>query len=326
MTIFDRDTDRYLDRLGTVSASGDWNDVLARARGRARAARRARLAAGGGVAVMAAAVAFAAFGPAGRDSLLERAEAAVLAPVRASNGTIEHVLVQYRTQARDPFIEYETWIAADGAWCRQTVEGVPGQRVADTRLTLCRSSDGVVEVYLPARNEILRTRPGTPTGARSGRGSAAAPEPRKLRTRSGKLYLKLKPGSVPAREPADTTSAEFGPTPGWLTDDVIGDFRRHAVREAGTMMLDGHEYAKLVTEDGRNAVLVDRQTGEAVAWIPSPAAFGVATTVVRTRRTLPDDARSRRSLSLTELYPDAVVRDVSAAERDRAIAAQYPRG
>ena len=86
------------------------------------------------------------------------------------------------------------------------------------------------------------------------------------------------------------------------------------VREAGTMTLDGREYTKLVTEDGLNAVLVDPDTGEPVAWIPSPEAFGVPTTVVRARETLPDDAETRRNLSLTELHPDAAVRDVSAAE------------
>jgi hypothetical protein len=324
MTIFDTEIDRYLDRVGTFSAGSDWPDVLQRAHRRDHMRRRARLAATGGIAVLAAAVALAAFGSAGGDSLLEKAEAAVLAPVRAADGTIEHVLVQYRTEAGDPFIEYETWIAADGAWCRRTVEGLPGERSADTRLTVCRSSDGVVQVYLPARNEILRTRPGAATGARSSRGDAAAPKAWKRGGPPGKRHYKFKP--TPTRGPADAPAADLGPTPGWLTDDVIGDFRRHAVREVGTMTLDGRAYTKLVTEDGRNAVLVDPQTGEAAAWIPSPEAFGVATTVVRTQQTLPDDAQSRRGLSLTALHPDAVVRDVSAAERDRAIASQYPRG
>ena len=214
----------------------------------------------------------------------------LVTPVRAAHGTIEHVLIEYRAEGGDPFIEYETWIAADGAWCRRTVEGVPGRRVADTRLTLCRSSAGVVEVYLPAGNEILRTRPGAASGAETG------------------------------GTPVGTAEK------GWLTDDVVEQFRRDAVREEGTMTLDGHEYARLVTADGHDTVLVDPRTGEAVAWIPSPAAFGVPTTVVKTRRTLPDDAPSRRSLSLTELHPDAVVRDVTAAERERAIARQYPRG
>jgi hypothetical protein len=326
MTIFDTETDRYLEQVGAVSEGGDWDEVLERARRQGRARRRSRVAAGGGAAAAAAAVALAAFGSPGGDSLLERAEAAVLAPVRAADGTIEHVLVQYRTGGGDPFTEYETWIAADGAWCRRTVEGVPGRRVADTQLTVCRSTGGAVDVYLPVRNEILRTRPAAASDARSGRGAAAAPK-RWKRTTSGKRrYIKIKPGPAPADEAAGPAPVDLGPTPGWLTDDVIGDFRRHAVREAGTMTLDGREYAKLVTPDGLDAVLVDRETGEAVAWIPSPKAFGVATTVVRTRRTLPDDARTRRSLSLTERHPDAVVREVSAAERDRAIAAQYPRG
>jgi hypothetical protein len=81
-----------------------------------------------------------------------------------------------------------------------------------------------------------------------------------------------------------------------------------------------------VTEDGLNAVLVDPDTGEPVAWIPSPEAFGVPTTVVRARETLRDDTETRRNLSLTDLYPDSTVRDVSAAALAEAIAAQYPRG
>lgn len=90
--------------------------------------------------------------------------------------------------------------------------------------------------------------------------------------------------------------------------------------------LDGRKYARLVTEDGLNTVLVDPETGEAVAWIPSPAAFGAPTTVVRTRETVAGDAENRRNLSLTELHRGAVVRDVTATELARAIAEQYPRG
>jgi hypothetical protein len=143
MTIFDTETDEYLARLGTVSPTDDWDDVVRRARRGERRARRVRAGAGGGAAVAATCVALVVLGPLGGDSLVDRAEAAVLAPVRAADGTIEHVLIQYRTRTGDPFIEYETWIAADGAWCRRTVEGIPGQR-ADTRLTQCRSSAGVL--------------------------------------------------------------------------------------------------------------------------------------------------------------------------------------
>jgi hypothetical protein len=124
---------------------------------------------------------------------------------------------------------------------------------------------------------------------------------------------------------AEAPSLEI-PTANWFNEDVVEAFRRDAVREAGTMTLDGREYTKLVTEDGLNAVLVDPDTGEPVAWIPSPKAFGVAATVVRTRETLPDDAENRRNLSLTELHPDATVRDVSAAELAKTIEEQYPRG
>jgi hypothetical protein len=331
MTIFDTETDEYLERLGTVGPSGDWDDVLRRAR-RDQRARRVRVGVGSGAALAAAVVALAAFEPLGGESLMERAEAAVLTPVRAADGTVEHVLIEYRTPEGDPFIEYETWIAADGAWCRRTVEGIPGQRVPDTRLTQCRSATGVLELYLPATNEILRTRPGAATGARSERRDDAVRRPRKLRairvTPAGKLRLIGKPGAEEAdgAPPAGRAPSGPGRTPGWLTEDVIDQFRRDAVHEAGTMRLDGREYAKLVTDDRLNTILVDPETGEAVAWIPSPEAFGRPTTVVRTRQTLPDDARSRRHLSLTELHPDAVVRDVSPAERERAIQAQYPRG
>ena len=124
---------------------------------------------------------------------------------------------------------------------------------------------------------------------------------------------------------AEAPSLEI-PSASWFNEDIVEAFRRDAVREAGTMTLDGREYTKLVTEDGLNAVLVDPDTGEPVAWIPSPEAFGVPTTVVRARETLPDDAETRRNLSLTELHPDAAVRDVSAAELAEAIVAQYPRG
>jgi hypothetical protein len=328
MTVFDEDTDRYLERAGTPGAGGDWDDVLDRERRHRRARRRSRVAAGGAAAVAGVAVVIAA--PFGGDSVLEKAEAAVLAPLRAADGTIEHVLVEYRTGAGEPFIEYETWMAADGAWCRRTVEGVPGA-AADTRLTLCRTSAGVVEVYLPARNEILRTRPDT--------GGAAAAKPRKRDVPAKKRrFYEIKPKPGPGGKGAaivlrdgdgtvlETSPGEvvdLGPTPGWLNDDVIEDFRRRAVREAGTATLDGREYARLVTADGHDAVLVDRDTGEAVAWIPSAKAFGVPTTVIRTRRTLPED---QISLSLTELHPGAAVREVSAAERDRAISSQYPRG
>jgi hypothetical protein len=287
MTIFDTDTDRFLDELGAAEAGMDWDDVLFRARRRERRTRRARAAAVGGAAVTTAAVAVALLGSVGGDSIVTRAEASVLAPVRAADGTIEHVLQQYRTDSGEPFIEYETWIAADGAWCRRTVEGVPGARVADTRLTKCRSADGAVAIHLPAADQILRTGPG---------------------------------------QAVQEQATDQGPAPDWLREDVVEAFRRDAVREDGTMDLDGRTYAKLVTRDGRHAILVDPETGEAHAWIPPADAFGVPTIVVRTRETIPDDARSRRSLSLTAQHPNAVVRDVTPTELNRAIEAQYPRG
>jgi hypothetical protein len=343
MPIFDDETDEYLDRAGAVSPNEDWDDVVRRARRGERRARRVRVGTGAGAAVAAVAVVLATVAPFGGDSLLERAEAAVLAPVRAADGTIENVLIEYRGPSGDPFIEYETWIAADGTWCRRTVEGIAGQP-PDTRLTQCRSADGVSEVYLPSTNEILRTTPGVAGTDRSKAPDLPRPEYSVVKTAKGKLFmigkgkpdLKAKPTVVGKPKPAKSTEKsdapptgrpnEPGRIPGWLNQDVVEDFRRDAVHEAGTMRLDGREYAKLVTADRLNTILVDPDSGEAVAWIPNPKAFGVPTTVVKTRRTLPDDTSSRRQLSLTALYPKAAVLDVSVAERRRAIEGQFPRG
>ena len=338
MTIFDTETDRYLERLGASPSRGDWNDVLERTRRARRRSRFARAAAGVGAVAATAAVALAVVGAlgGGGPSIVDKAEAAVLAPVQAAPGTIEHILVQYRTDSGETFIEYETWIADDGAWCRRTVEGLPGQAVADTQLTKCGSPDGDFEVYLPSENEILRLRPGAQGEDEPERGDAASgqlegPSYFKVRVRSdgtavGEVVVKHKGAYRKVRTVgAEAPSLEI-PSASWFDEDVVEAFRRDAIREAGTMMLDGREYTKLVTEDGLNAVLVDPDTGDPVAWIPSPEAFGVPTTVVRARETLPDDAETRRNLSLTELHPDAAVRDVSAAELAEAIEEQYPRG
>lgn len=341
MTIFDTETDRYLERLRTSHSNADWNDVVERANRARRRSRVTRAAVGVGAVATAAAVALAAVGALGgpgSTSIVDKAEAAALAPVEAAPGTIEHILVQYRADSGETFIEYETWIASDGVSCRRTVEGLPGQAVPDTRLTMCLPSDDVVELYLPGENQILRAHVGTQTendSAREDSGASAAGEgPRYFRVRelpdgskeadivikrNGKHYKILEVGD-------DGSSADLPTRADWLREDIIEAFRRHAVREDGTMVLDGREYTKLVTEDGLDAVLVDPETGEGVAWIPSPEAFGVPTVVVRTHETLPDNAENRHNLSLTELHPDAVVRDVTAAELERAIASQYPLG
>jgi hypothetical protein len=339
MTIFDTETDRYLERLGASHSSEDWNDVVQRSDRARRRSRVTRAALGVGAGAAAAAVALAVVGTlgGGGTSIVDKAQAAVLAPVQAAPGTIEHILVRYRTDSGETFIEHETWVAGDGASCRRTVEGVPG-RAPDTRLTICLPSDDVIELYLPGENQILRAQVGTQAENDSGRedsgASAAGEGPRYFRVRelpdgstqadivikrNGKFYKILEVGDGGSSE--DLPSRED-----WLREDIIDAFRRDAVREDGTMVLDGREYTKLVTEDGLDAVLVDPETGEAVAWIPSPEAFGVPTTVVRTHETLPDNAETRRNVSLTELHPDAVVRDVTAAELARAIASQYPRG
>src|SRR5512134_1568121 len=176
MTIFDTETDRYLERLGASPPRGDWNDVLERTSRARRRSRFARAAVGVAAVAATAAVALAVVGAlgGGGPSIVDKAEAAVLAPVQAAPGTIEHILVQYRTDSGETFIEYETWIADDGAWCRRTVEGLPGQAVADTQLTKCGSPDGVFEVYLPSENEILRLRPGAQNEDEPERGDAAS--------------------------------------------------------------------------------------------------------------------------------------------------------
>ena len=337
MTIFDTETDRYLERLGASPSRGDWNDVLERTRRARRRLRFTRAALGlGAVAVTAAATlaVVGAFGGGGT-SIVDKAEAALLAPVQAAPGTIEHILVRYRTDSGETFIEYETWIADDGAWCKRTVEGLPGE-AADTQLTQCGSPGGVFEVYLPSENEILRLRPGAESADEPERGDAASEQvegPRYYRVRVrpdgtavGEVVVKRNGEYQKVRTVgAEAPSLEI-PSASWFNEDIVEAFRRDAVREAGTMTLDGREYTKLVTEDGLNAVLVDPDTGEPVAWIPSPKAFGVPTTVVRAQETLPDGSEMRRNLSLTELHPDAAVRDVSAAELAEAIVAQYPRG
>jgi hypothetical protein len=338
MTVFDTRTDDYLERLGASPPGGDWGDVLERARHARRRSGLVRSVAGVGAVAAVTAVALAVVGAfgGGGTSIVDKAQAAVLSPVQAAPGTIEHVLVQYRTDSGETFIEYETWIADDGAWCRRTVEGIPGRAVADTRLTICGSPNGAYEVYLPSENEILRLRPGAQSGdepEREGEASRQVEGPKYFRVRVlpdgttvGEVVVKRDGKYRKVRVVgAEVPSLEI-PSASWFTEDVVEAFRRDAVREAGTMTLDGREYTRLETEDGLNVVLVDPETGEPVAWIPSPEAFGVQTTAVRARETLPDDARARRNLSLVELHPDAALRDVSAAELAEAIAAQYPRG
>ena len=339
MTIFDTETDRYLKRLGAAPSRGDWNDVLERAGRARRRSRIARATAATSVVAATAAVALAVVGAlgGGGTSIVDKAEAAVLAPVQASPGTIEHILVSYRTDSGETFMEYETWIADDGAWCRRTFEGVLGDAdVPDTRLTTCGSPDGGYEVYLPSENEILRLRQGAQSSnapEREGAASAQVEGPKYIKvhvrpdgTVVGEVVVKRDGKYQKVRTVGAGAPTLEIPTASWFNEDVVEAFRRDAVREAGTMTFEGREYTKLVTEDGLNAVLVDPESGEPVAWIPNPEAFGVPTTVVRTRETLPDDAEARRSLSLVERHPDAAVRDVSEAELAEAIASQYPRG
>ena len=352
MTIFDTETDGYLESLGECTSNGTWNDVVRRARATERQGRLVRITVATGTAAAATAGALAGVGIIGGPSIVEKAEAAVLRAIEPAEGTIEHVLVEYRDDSGHAFIVYETWIAADGSWCRRTVEGIPGDAVAATRLTECRSSDGLIELYLPSTNEILRTRPEVETRSSSEAvevgsygitvrflddGTLAIERDGNLLTSDEvnalpeEMHIAIKQAASEAGVAAAAELVDPGPAPDWLTEDIIEAFRKDAVHEAGTVVFEGREYTKLVTEDagrvpGSNAVLVDPETGESVAWIPDPQAFGVPTIVVRTRETLPDDERNRRSLSLTALHPDATVLDLSPAELSEAIGAQYPNG
>ena len=65
MTIFDTETDRYLERLGASHSSADWNDVVQRSDRARRHSRVTRAAVGVGAAAAAAAVALAAVGALG---------------------------------------------------------------------------------------------------------------------------------------------------------------------------------------------------------------------------------------------------------------------
>ena len=241
MTIFDTKTDRYLERLGASHSSADWNDVVQRSDRARRHSRVTRAAVGVAAGAKATAVAFAAAGAlgGGGTSIVDKAEAAVLAPVEAAPGTIEHILVRYRTDSGETFIEHETWIAGDGESCRRTVEGLAG-RAPDTRLTICLPSDDVIELYLPGENQILRARVDTETAngsAREDPGPAAAGEgPRYFRVRllpdgstkadlvvkrNGKFYKVLDVGTDGSTE--DLPSRED-----WLREDIIDAFRRDA--------------------------------------------------------------------------------------------------
>jgi hypothetical protein len=377
--IFDTETDGYLERLGQTLSTGGWSDVLRRSRRRERRTRLLRTAVVvGGAAAAAAGVVggLSVVGELGGPSIVEKAQAVVLEGLDPAEGTVEHLLVEYHSdpvilsqngpgpdvttwdtvRLRDsqrPFIVYETWIAADGSWCRRTVEGAPNDSVAPTRLTECRTSEGLIELYLPSRNEILRARPSPPaerelepaavpgtsgwvvrpkpdgTVVIERDGHAATPDELDALPDDDLVAIKRAASNVGASAAAELPDP--GPAPDWLTEDIVAAFRRDAVRDAGTLVFEGHEYTLLLTEDagrvpGSNAVLVDPSTGEGVAWIPDPRAFGVPTIVVRTSETLPDDADSRRQLSLTELHPDAVVRDVSPAELAAAREEQYPNG
>ena len=375
--IFDTETDDYLARLGQTLSTGTWSDVLGRSRRRERRTRLLRTAVVvGGAAAAAAGVigGLSVVGELGGPSIVEKAQAVVLEGLDPAEGTVDHLLVAYygnpvilpesnsdvttwdTVRLRDsqrPFIVYETWVAPNGSWCRTTVEGTPADSVAPTRLTQCRTSEGLIELYLPSKNEILRARPSPPADTEP---EAAVPG-----TSDTKVYYLIDDGTIviergghpmtpdeldalsdddlvaikqAASKVAAAAAAELpdpGPAPDWLTEDIVAAFRRDAVRDAGTLVFERHEYTLLLTEDpagvtGSNAVLVDPSTGEGVAWIPDPRAFGVPTIVVRTSETLPDDADSRRQLSLTELHPDAVVRDVSPAELAAAREEQYPNG
>ena len=160
MTTFDTETDRYLERPALAL------ECRLERRGRARESSPPPLAStraprSAGVQWTVAAVALAAVGlsvgPGARRSSRRR-EAAVLAPVQAAPGTIEHILVQYRMDSGETFIEYELdrgrrrVLSSDGGGYAR-----PG---AEHAVDVCRLSDDVVELYLPSENQILRAQVG----------------------------------------------------------------------------------------------------------------------------------------------------------------------
>ena len=235
------------------------------------------------------------------------------------------------------------------------MEGTPADSVAPTRLTQCRTSEGLIELYLPSKNEILRARPSPPADTEP---EAAVPgtsdttvyyliddgtiviergghpmTPDELDALSDDDLVAIKQAASKVAAAAAAELPDPGPAPDWLTEDIVAAFRKDAVRAAGTLVFEGHEYTLLLTDDpagvtGSNAVLVDPSTGEGAAWIPDPRAFGVPTIVVRTSETLRDDADSAPALSLTKLHPDAVVRDLSppSSLRQRGAVPERLRG
>ena len=227
----------------------------------------------------------------------------------------------------ETFIEYESWIADDGAWCKRTVEGMPGEAVADTQLTQCGSPDGAFEVYLPSENEILRLRPGArartsrsaqtrPRGGSKGRATQGArasgrSDRRRVVVKGKGKYHKVR--TVGAEAP----SLEI-PSASWFNEDIVEAFRRDAVREAGTMTLDGREYTKLVTEDGLNAVIVDPDTGSLSRGSRAPRPSASRRRSSERGRPCPTTRRpaaTSRSPSCIRTRPSATSRRLSSRRR-----------
>jgi hypothetical protein len=166
-TIFDPEVDVYLDTVGDAASHADWAAVVLRA----GATRRRRSAARVTVAMAVPAVGalgLLASGMVGGPgvTLAERAQAEVLAPPSATDGTVIHDTVRYRDATGTVFMSYDTWVAPDGTWCRRTREGAPGGTASSvgvpTAFTQCRLPNQTVELYIPADNAIYRVHAGRP--------------------------------------------------------------------------------------------------------------------------------------------------------------------
>jgi hypothetical protein len=196
-TIFDPEVDVYLDTVGDAASHADWAAVVLRA----GATRRRRSAARVTVAMAVPAVGalgLLASGMVGGPgvTLAERAQAEVLAPPSATDGTVIHDTVRYRDATGTVFMSYDTWVAPDGTWCRRTREGAPGGTASSvgvpTAFTQCRLPNQTVELYIPADNAIYRVHAGAA-------GTGGAPATQLGTTPSGLLVRLVNPGLASER-------------------------------------------------------------------------------------------------------------------------------
>ena len=330
MTDLDQPVRAYLDRVGDAPPDAGWDDVRRRERRRARRGRLVRLAAPVG-AFAAAVAALALVAGSSGPSLVEKAQAAEITSTPPA-GQVSHVRDAYRESSGHVFISYDSWLAADGSWCRSVLEEPV------TRYTLCGSKDGTRSAYFPQSGEILRAPPAqpvertddcvkVPSGTRiektAGTWAIVYPDGRTIdlpKARSARdAKLAVVAGTCQEADAADASAGAVA-----TAHDLLETFSLQVEREDGTRTLDGTAYPALRTTNG-DTVLVDPDNGAAVAWIPSPAAFGKPVVVLRTQETVPESS-VRDRLSLTALHPEATVRAVSPAALEQQLAVQYPHG